>query len=139
MKKNEPVRKIMTANPVTVQVGQKPSDVLALLAERKFHHLPVLNGKKLVGMISVTDVLRQSWGNPLSGETETLGSLLDHSMKLEEMMSSTLATLSPDETVREAAIHLSSGGFHSLPVVEDGNLVGIVTSTDLIQYLLEQY
>jgi CBS domain-containing protein len=48
-------------------------------------------------------------------------------------------TLPHDGNVRQAAEILAEGGFHSLPVVSGGKLVGIVTSTDLIKYLLSQF
>jgi len=47
--------------------------------------------------------------------------------------------VSPTTTIKETAEILASEDFHALPVVEDANLVGIVTTTDLIKYLLEQY
>ena len=63
MKKNEPIKHIMTTTPVTVHTKQNPSEVRALLAEGKFHHVPVVSGEKLVGMISSTDLMRVSFNN----------------------------------------------------------------------------
>jgi len=48
-------------------------------------------------------------------------------------------TVNADTTIKEAAELLASREFHALPVLEDGKLAGIVTTTDLIKYLLEQY
>jgi CBS domain-containing membrane protein len=50
-----------------------------------------------------------------------------------------LVTVSPETTIREVAEILASREFHALPVVLDELLVGIVTTTDLIKYLLAQY
>ena len=58
MKRNEPVRKIMTSNPVTVQLGQSVAEAYKMLLEYDFHHVPVLDGKKLVGLITSTDIAR---------------------------------------------------------------------------------
>ena len=47
--------------------------------------------------------------------------------------------ISPDTTIKEAAEILAEQTFHALPVTDNGNLVGMLTTTDLIKYLLEQY
>ena len=48
-------------------------------------------------------------------------------------------SISPDTTIKEAAEILAGQTFHSLPVTENGSLVGMLTTTDLLKYLLEQY
>jgi CBS domain-containing protein len=58
---------------------------------------------------------------------------------IEQVMARHLITVSPDTTIREVAEILASREFHALPVVLDELLVGIVTTTDLIKYLLAQY
>ena len=59
---------------------------------------------------------------------------------IEDVMTTALTTIDSMSTVREAAALLSSGDFHSLPIVGPGDeLLGIVTSTDLIRYLLAQF
>ena len=55
-------------------------------------------------------------------------------------MSKNIVTIKPTTSIREAAEMLAEGDFHSLPIVDkEGNLQGLVTSTDLIRYLLKQY
>ena len=137
MKRNEPVSHIMTPNPFSVQRGQKLSDVRHALSEHNIHHVPVVEGKKLVGMISMTDIVRLSWG---ATDGRGLDTLLDHTATLGDVMAKNPVRLRQTHSIREAAELLSGGHFHALPVVGDGDeLVGIVTSTDLIRYLLEQY
>ena len=58
---------------------------------------------------------------------------------VEQVMTKNLISISPDTTIREAAEILASKEFHALPVCEGDLLVGIVTTTDLIKYLIEQY
>ena len=60
MKRNEPVSKIMTRDLETVHVGQKLSEVRRMLANNPYHHVPVVSGEKLVGLISSTDIVRLS-------------------------------------------------------------------------------
>ncbi len=139
MRRNEPITHIMSKNPVSVQVGQKLSDVRKLMAEHLFHHVPVVDGTKLVGLFSASDLVRLSFG---AGATDSasLDAVMDHTWNLADVMHKNPNSLSDGDTVRHAAELLVSGSFHSVPIVNgDGDLVGMVTSTDLIRYLLEQY
>ena len=139
MRQNEPVRKIMSKELITVHKGQKLSEVKALLAERGVHHVPVVSGEALVGMISSTDMMRISFASAFGQDPRSEAALLDATQAITDVMKTDLTTVTPATPIREAAELLSSGRFHSVPVVEDGNLVDMVTSTDLIRYLLAQY
>ena len=134
----EPVSKIMTRDLETVHVGQKLSEVRRMLANNPYHHVPVVSGEKLVGLISSTDIVRLSLA--IYGVDErAVDAMLDSQHTIEGVMSKTLTTIGVKDTVREAAELLAEGTFHSLPVVDEGKLVGLVTSTDVIRYLLAQY
>ena len=139
MKKNEPLKNIMSKDPKSVQVGAKLSDVRQLLDDHAFHHVPVLDGTKVVGMVSHQDILRVAVGDPERMDKRELDVMLDYSLSLDEVMSADLVTVGPDQTVREAAEIFAEGRIHSLPVVEGDKLVGIVTSTDVVRYFLHQY
>lgn len=137
MRRNEPVSKIMTADPITVHQGQKLGEVQALMAEHHFHHMPVVSGDTLEGMVSSTDLLRVSY--TFGQDSRNAGAVLDHTATIEEVMQPGLVTISPKTTIREAAGVFAKNWFHALPVVENGRLVGIVTTTDVLNYLLDQY
>lgn len=138
MKRNEPVSKIMTSNISTVHTGQKLSEVRRMLANNPYHHVPVVSGDKLVGIISASDMLKLSLA--IYGVDErTVDAMLDSQHTIESVMSTKLNTIGGKDTVRTAAELLGEGNFHSLPVVDGDKLVGIVTSTDVIRYLLAQY
>lgn len=139
MKHNEPVHKIMAADPVSVHEKQKLSDVHHLIVERKIHHVPVVSGRKLIGLISGNDLLRVSWGDVNRQDPRQVDTLLD-TLTIRDAMQEDVVTVRRHDTVRRAAELLSQGEYHSLPVLDDDDeLVGMVTSTDLIKYLLEQY
>ena len=73
-------------------------------------------------------------------DDRTMDHVLDEQFKLADVMTADPVTMQYIETVRDAVEKLSDGKFNSLPVVdESGNLLGIVTSTDLIRYLGAQY
>ena len=139
MKKNESVTKIMTADPVSVGTNATASEAKNLMASKGVHHLPVTENGKLVGIISSSDFLRVSFGEYGNQDERGLDAMLDHTYKIVDLMNANTVTVGSNQTVRDAATTLSQNDFHSLPVVEGEQLVGIVTSSDLIAYLLEQY
>ncbi|OOP56305.1 MAG: CBS domain-containing protein [Candidatus Brocadia carolinensis] len=127
MKQLDPISHVMTTNVKTVQINQKMSEVLRLLSENQIHHVPVIDGRKLVGIISTTDIIR------LNITVSTADG-----WSIERVMKKNLVTIEIRDTVRKAAQLMSDGIFHSLPVIDkDGHLVGIITSTDLIRYLVK--
>ncbi len=139
MKRNEPINSIMAQTPTTVNVTQKLSEVRRLMSKQRVHHIPVVSGRKLVGLLSATDMLRLSL-TAYGTDERAVDAMLDHEFSIEGVMTTDLVTLDESSTVRDASDRLRDGRFHSLPVVDGGgNLVGIVTSTDLIGYLHDQY
>lgn len=139
MRHNEPVSNIMSAQVLTVHVAQKVSEVYRLLTDNPIHHVPVVNGNEILGLISSTDLMKLSldaYGTPDAANAE----YLDSQFSIDDVMSPELTTVNPDASIRSVAEILSSGAIHSLPVVNaDSQLVGIVTTTDLVNYLLDQY
>jgi CBS domain-containing membrane protein len=133
MKPNEPVVTLMSSNVTTVSVTQKLSEVRRLMADEELHHVPVVRGPTLVGMLSVIDLVRLS-------DSAQGSDARAQALSIEQVMKTDLVTLGPDQSVRDAARHLRSGQLHALPIVgKDHELLGIVTSTDLIRYLYDQY
>ncbi|MCA9085316.1 MAG: CBS domain-containing protein [Planctomycetaceae bacterium] len=139
MRKNDPVTHLMTKDVITLQLNEPLSKARRLFEESKIHHLPVVDGAKLVGILTWSDFLRVSFGEFGNQDARNLDAVLDHTYKLADVMHAEPVTIPVNGTVRDAAQTLSTHGFHSLPVVENGELRGLVTSTDLIRYLLEQY
>ena len=101
-------------------------------AERGKHELELAEQR-------ATDLMRVSFGDVNKQDPRTVDALLD-TYTIRDVMQEDILTVKPDDTVRTAAEHLARGDFHSLPVVgDDDELLGLVTSTDLIKYLLDQY
>ena len=127
MKHRDPLSHVITTNLKTVQISKKMSEVHRLVGENQIHHVPVVDGRRLVGMISTTDIIRLNI-TVSNADDWTIG----------KVMKKNLVTIEINDTVRKAAHLLSDGMFHSLPVIDkDNNLIGIITSTDLIRYLAE--
>ena len=135
MKPKPRVDDVMTPDPDTVQVGQSLSEAYALLQDRSFHHVPVVDGSKPVGMISASDILRLVYD--VDGTDDRMvRSFIDHQFTLQDAMSTDLLTVHRDDPLRKATTHMSGGDVHSVLVLDDeGCLDGIVTSTDLIRTL----
>ena len=135
MRNETPITNIMVPDPVTVDIGRGLAKVRRALSSERFHHLPVLDGKKLVGVISITDLAKLNLDEPESDKNE----FLDRHFSISDVMQSDVITISHRATIGEAAQMLSAGGFHALPVTDhDDNLRGLVTSTDLMNFLLER-
>lgn len=138
MKHNEHVAQIMSRNLVTVHHGEPISRVRQIIRDQGVHHVPVVSGDRLIGMISYSDILRVSFGDAFNADERAVDATLDHTMTIEQVMARDVTTLTEQSTIREAAELLAHGRFHSLPVVSGGKLVGMVTSSDLIRYLVEK-
>jgi len=139
MRKNDPVSHIMTKDVVTLDLNDPLSKARALFEQTGVHHLPVMHGSELAGVLAWSDFLRVSFGEFGNQDSRSLDAVLDHTYRLTDVMKTEPMTIPVSGTVRDAANVLSRGEFHSLPVVDGQKLAGIVTSTDLIRYLVEQY
>lgn len=129
--RNTFIDRVMTTEPVTI----RPSDSIARarqqLESSGIHHLPVVEEGSLVGLVSTADLLKLY----LLADS----SVAENATTVDKIMAHDPVTLSKESTLRDAAEALSVGAFHSLPVIDGaGQLVGIVTSTDMVAYLLKQ-
>jgi len=134
--KNKPtLADVMTADPETVHLGQPLSEVYVLLKDRTFHHVPVIEAGKPIGLVAASDILRLVYDAEGSDERQ-LRIFLDHQFNIQDAMTEDVITMRVDEPLRTAAELLGDGTVHSVVVVDDeGTLAGIVTTTDLIRVL----
>ncbi len=137
IKKREQVSVIMTKQPFNVTVKNSLSEVEQLMKANFIRHAPVVDGHRLIGMISKTDLERISFLE-IDGEKVIKSKYFDL-FTVEQVMTKSVHCIQEDDFIKDAAEILSLGSFHALPVLKDDELVGIVTSTDLIKYLLKQY
>lgn len=139
MKKRTSVSVIMTKNVITLNKADDLTAAEKLFKENNIRHIPVVSGKAVVGMLSYTDLLRISFADAIDEDENEVDTVVYNMFTIEQVMAKNLITVSPTNTIKEVAEILSKKEFHALPVVENGELVGIVTTTDLIYYLLEQF
>lgn len=136
---NHPVSEIMTRDAVTVDRTTKISEVAQIFSDNGFSHLPVIEAGKILGIISITDLLRVSYSDSFGEDERQVMAVLDNIKDIDDIMTANPTTISPKASLREAAKVLSCENFHSLPVVEPKTeeFIGIVTTSDIMTYLAE--
>ncbi len=136
MKLDAPISVLMTEQVHALDIESNLYDVQELMETKKVRHLPVLKHGKLVGIISKTDIKRLSF-NQAVGSGEGDSAIFDM-LTLDQVMNHDVQSVESIETIERVARKFARSEYHALPVVSDGNLVGIVTTTDMIKFLLEQ-
>ena len=135
MKPDKAVKDIMTKEMVTIFPDATFNEVKNIFKKNDFHHIPVVStDNTLVGIISKIDWLKKAQylvGNT-SGKTYSAKYL--QGLTAKEWMTPDPVTLSPDDTIGLAADIIVENKYHALPITEDGKLVGIITSHDLIAF-----
>lgn len=139
MKYNVHVSTIMTKNVIKLNTSDDLTKAESLFKKHHIRHIPVVNGNTILGMLSYTDLLRISFADAVDDEDEVVDTTVYNMFTVEQVMAKNLVKVSPETTIRETAEILAKKEFHALPVCEGDLLVGIVTTTDLIKYLIDQY
>jgi CBS domain-containing protein len=129
----------MTKNVIKLNLADDLTKAEMLFKKHHIRHIPVVNNNKIIGMLSYTDLLRISFVDAVDDDDEVVDVTVYNMFTVEQVMAKKLVTVAPETTIKEVAEILSKREFHALPVVEGDLLVGIVTTTDIIKYLLKQY
>jgi len=137
MKNGMPVSKIMTKKLVTLTAKDDLVTAEKLFKKHHIRHIPVIEGRTIVGILSYTDLLRISFADAVDEHEEYVDSIVYNMFTIPQVMVSDVVSVASNTSIKDVARFLSKKEFHALPVVDNGKLVGIVTTTDLINYLLE--
>jgi acetoin utilization protein AcuB len=125
------VRDIMQAHPVSATLETRLPQLVRLLQRRGFRHVPVLDGGKLVGIISDRDVKQSMTSASLMADGHERERLLDE-LTAGQIMTRRVTTSGPTNGVEEAARLMATRKISALPVTEGERLLGIVTETDVL-------
>lgn len=136
MKKNEPISSIMTKEVVTLSLTDSLYSAEKRMKVNHIRHMPVVEGDRLIGLISLSDLQRVSFIDAYSREG-TEDTPVYNMLSIKDLMIKNPLTATPRTTILEVSKLLASKEFHSLPVVEGDKLVGIITTTDLLHYFIE--
>lgn len=139
MKKREPVSKIMSSDIISVNSTNTLFDVQEIFNTKKVRHILVLSGKTVLGILSNTDFARVTYGVGQKEIKDNINNALFHSLKIEDVMTEDPISVESKTPIHEVAEIFTEKSFHALPVVDDGEVKGIVTTTDIIKYLVELY
>lgn len=131
-----PISTIMETDLVTVNPEETLLAVKKVFEQHSFHHLPVVRFKKIVRIISKSDFQHFTGGLNHASEQE-IAQLLANK-KAEDIMTKGLGKLEPDDRINVALEIFSKNWFHALPVVKNDELIGIVTTQDVIKAIINE-
>ena len=126
------VKDSMTREVVVLSPETSAGEALALCRERRIRHLPILEAGRLVGIVSDRDLRSAA---PGLGDPARASAL--EKIRVSEVMTRDVVTTRPDDPIEEAANRMREKRIGCLPVMEDERLVGILTSSDVMEALVQ--
>lgn len=130
------VRDYMTTNVITCTPETLVVDAQKIMQEHDIHRLPVMEGDKIVGIVTRTK-LRDVAPSPATSLSIWELNYLLAKMKVKEVMEKNVISCTPETTIEDSAIIAKSHRVGALPVLENGKLVGIITLTDVMNIFVE--
>lgn len=134
MDKNVAIKYVMTKEVIVANVSNKFSQLMEFFNTYRIQHLPVTLGDRLVGILSINDLLSFVFNN-MHGGDQVDNAMLDTKFDMQAVMTKDPIAISPEDTVGKAFNILAEGRFQALPIVEREKLVGIITNKDLVRVL----
>ena len=125
----------MSTDLITADVSDALSKIAGTFRHKNIRHIPVLADNRVTGIVSRTDMNRLTFSAMMSDELSHDEPILEM-LTLKQVMTSKPKTVNATDSIRDVARLLSSSEYHALPVEENERLVGIVTTTDLLCYML---
>lgn len=139
MKRLEPVSKIMTRELITLSLSDDLYKAEKLFKKHHIRHIPIVEEEHIIGMLSYSDLKRISFLDSYDSHEVEVDNAIYDILSIRQIMVKNPVKINSSITIKSVAEILSQNEFHALPVVENDILVGIVTTTDLLKYLLKQY
>ena len=125
LKKNESITRIMTKGLQTIHLHTSLSTVGKIFSESNFHHLPVVSGSKLIGIVSFVDLMRVNFADSFGvTQNQSVYEVLDRTLSVEAIMTKTPTVLNASQHIQDAAEILAESEFHALPIVDDSGDLG---------------
>lgn len=134
--RQRPVSEIMRREIATLEVGERLDLVQDIMQLGRVRHLPVVQGDRIVGIVSHRDLLSASLSKTLDFDARARRTFL-HSVEVGEVMAKQVVKVGPQATLGEVADLMVKRQIGCVPVVDPGDvLLGLVTETDLIRAAL---
>ncbi len=131
------VRDYMTKNVLTIGKGEPIRSAWLMMEKHNIRHLPVVEEHKLVGIVSEKDLYKALPSITEIKDTKKLANTLD-TVKVENVMTQKVKVVTPEMLIRQAANLFIENKLGCFPVVSGGKLVGILTTTDLLRYIVKE-
>jgi len=128
------VRDIMETKLVTISASERMSTLEDIMTLGHVRHMPVVQGGRLVGVVSERDLLRASLSE-LSRHHDDERRAFLHVVEIARVMSTPPIVIEPDAAIEEAASIMAEKKIGCLPVVDGDQLVGLVTETDVLRWV----
>ncbi len=126
------VSDLMTTSPITVGPETPVLDARQLMIDKRFRHVLIAEGPKLLGIVTDRDI-RLNLPSPATSLSVWEINYLLAQLTVASVMTESLVTVSPRQDTREAALLMLDHKIGALPVVDGGQLMGIITETDLLR------
>ena len=130
------VNDVMTREVMSVDIDDQIQEVQHLMASKHIRHAPVLKEGKLVGILSLTDLQRMNFANTYGEDETSADDAISSMFTAGSVMHEHPVTIQPNASLKEVAKMFVDHEFHALPVVEKDELVGIITTTDVLRTLI---
>ncbi|MBP0905449.1 HPP family protein [Mariniflexile gromovii] len=138
MIQNEPISEIMVKTIIALKRGDDLERAEMLFKTHKIKHIPVVSSDVVIGMLSYSDLLKISIPETTE-DAHNVKAIVYNNFTIEQVMNKNIVTINTNTSIKEAATILANREFHALPVVDNGVLIGIVTTRDLLNYYIKQY
>ncbi len=132
------VRDYMSTDPITIGPDQTVGDALELLKDHSIRRLPVISKGKLVGLVTKIDLIKASPSPATSLSIHEINYLYPK-IKIKDIMTKEVVTISPDAAIEEAAVTMRENKFGTLIVTEKDSLVGLITESDLFKAFIDVF
>jgi len=130
------VKDVMTSPAVTVAADSSVKDALSILDERRLTALPVVDAAGfIVGVVSEADLLRGAVPHDPRSRMWPVEESSEHAGRVGEVMSAPAMTVTVDSDLRDAVAVMTSTAVKSLPVIDDGRVVGVVSRSDVVHLM----
>lgn len=130
------VRNRMTKDPYVISWNASISDAVALMKEKSLKRVPVVEGEKVVGILTLGDINKVSPTAATSLSVFEINYLLNK-LIVKDAMSKKLISIEAEELLESAAVLMREEGISTLPVVENDKLVGIITESDIFDAFID--
>lgn len=133
-----PVSSIMSQNLITVTPEEKLIAIKDIFDKHPIHHVPVVKFKTIVGIISKSDFLHFIRGFSHNADDQFVDSARLRTFKAEDIMTRGLVKLDKRDPIRTVIDLFKINRFHAIPITDGEELIGIVTTYDIIKRIAEE-